>query len=402
MKANIWGKKNKNGTRINFYITVVDGTKRKDVIRRTTIPTKVAVDIDFWDHLKKKIVDHPDKDTIQIDLEAMLLNVRTFINDNRRNIITIWDVKAHFVEEKREKLDFIEAVTDLLNELELKKELSPYTIATHRTDFRKVTKILKLMNISPSLDEVNVETWKIIEEYCISDQLQNSTINNILKNFKRWMNTFKNRGLVDASFLKDLKKLKAPIKKYPYLSLDELELIEQLQLEDKKLMKVRDIILVHKDIGLRCGDLMKLSVINFNLETNRIELITQKNKSELSLPISTTTLNLLKKYDYNLPTMSATNYNKGIKELCRLAGITGLVRTVKYIGNDTNEDWVEKYKIIASHTFRRSFITNGLKRGVSSSSMMMLVGSTDEKVFTNYNSLTKEDASNEYAKMMNS
>lgn len=402
MKANIWAKKNKNGTRINFYITVVDGIKRKGVINRTTIPAGESVDVEFWDNEEKEFINHPDKETLQIDLESMLLDVRSFINDNRRKNITIYDVKAHFVEEKREKIDFIVAVTDLLDELELKKELSPFTIATHRTDFRKVSKILKLKNISPSLDEVSVNTWKVIEEYCISDRLQNSTTNNILKNFKRWMNTFKTRGLVDASFLKDLKKLKAPIKKYPYLSLEELEKIEQLPLEDKKLIKVRDMILVHKDIGLRCGDLMNLSVINFNLESNRIELITQKNKSELSLPISTTTLNLLKEYDYNLPTMSATNYNKGIKELCRLAGITGLVRTVKYIGNETIEEWVEKHQIIASHTFRRSFITNGLKRGVSSSSMMILVGSNDEKVFTNYNSLTKEDASNEYAKMMNS
>jgi site-specific recombinase XerD len=402
MKANIWAKKNKKNTRINFYITVVDGIKKKGIINRTTIPTGIAIDQEFWDIKKKEIRNHPDKETIKIDLETMLINVRSFINDNRRKNITIWDVKAHFVEEKLEKIDFIDAVTDLLNELELKKELSPHTIAAHRTDFKRVSKIMKLMNISPSLDEVGVETWKAIEENCISDRLQNSTTNNILKNFKKWMNSFKSRGLVDASFLKDLKKLKAPIKKYPYLSLEELEKIEQLPLEDKKLIKVRDMILVHKDVGLRCGDLMNLSLINFNLETNRIELITRKNKRELSLPISPIISNLLKKYNYNLPTMSATNYNKGIKELCRLAGITGTVRTVKYIGNDTIEEWVEKYKIIASHTFRRSFITNGLKRGVSSSSMMMLVGSTDEKVFTNYNSLTKEDASNEYASMMNS
>lgn len=400
MKANIWGIVKKERKRVNIYITVVDGIKRKNVVNRTTIPTGLAIEEEFWDTEKKEYIHHPDKETLQIDLETMLLNVRSFINENRRNNITIWDVKAHFVNEKREKIDFIDAVANLLDEIEKNKELKSNSIATHRTDFRTVALALKSQNASPSLDEVNLETWKIIESYCITKRIQNSTTNCILKNFKKWMNSFEKKGLVSASFLKDLKKQNVPIKKFEYLNTEELDRIKNLQLDEKNLIRVRDLMLVQKDTGLRMGDLMRLNINHYNLETNSLELTTQKNNTDISVPFSELVLDILEKYDYCLPSLSSTNYNIGIKKICRLAGLTHKVRTIKHIGTEIIEKWVDKYIVIASHTLRRSFITNGLKGTVSSDSMMILIGSKDKKTFEKYNSMTKLDACNEYVSKM--
>ena len=76
--------------------------------------------------------------------------------------------------------------------------------------------------------------------------------------------------------------------------------------------------------------------------------------------------------------------NAELKELCKLADISELVRKTFYKGNERRDVTSPKYELVSAHTGRRSFICNALAKGISVNVVMQWTGHADYKSMKPY------------------
>ena len=83
---------------------------------------------------------------------------------------------------------------------------------------------------------------------------------------------------------------------------------------------------------------------------------------------------LKKKYYWQLYTISAQKFNDHIHEICKIAGFNEIVVRERFYGNKRDVEDIPRYKLISSHTARRTFITLSEQRGVNYSLIMKVTG----------------------------
>jgi integrase len=183
-----------------------------------------------------------------------------------------------------------------------------------------------------------------------------------------------------------------------YLNEQELDSIYRLDLRyDRRLERVRDLFLIGCYTGLRFGDLMLLRKENIT-KTERgyiIKLRTQKTDEMVVIPVHPIILEIIEKYDGNLPQpMSDVKMNKYIKDIGELAKIEETVKTSKTVGGVQTRFVNKKYELITVHTARRSFATNMYLNDVPTISIMKITGHRSEKAFLRYIRITPEQNAN--------
>lgn len=120
---------------------------------------------------------------------------------------------------------------------------------------------------------------------------------------------------------------------------------------------VRDTFLVGCYTGLRLSDLVTLNCCH--IIDNRILKIVRKTKQPISIPLHPTVQEILAKYKNEIPKLKTLqNYNSHIKKICKAAGIDQLVTREFCQGGKIVQETIEKYKLVSSHTGRRTAITN--------------------------------------------
>ena len=121
-------------------------------------------------------------------------------------------------------------------------------------------------------------------------------------------------------------------------------------------------------------------------------MIVEKTEAILNTVIIEETQEILEKYNYDLPRISKTNFNKYIKEIGKLADIDEVTHKDTYKAGKPISIRMEKYKRIGSHTARRSFATNMHKRGYQNYYIMKITDHKKESDFLNYIKVTNEEA----------
>ena len=148
---------------------------------------------------------------------------------------------------------------------------------------------------------------------------------------------------------------------------------------------VRKLFLIQIYTGLRLSDIQNLSNANFDFKKKEIKIYTVKTESYLIIPIHEKLEKLLLTFpDQNFKVYNKTNYNAYIKNICESAGIDTIIQRTRYSGNQNFNEQVPKYKMVSSHTARRTFITVLLSKGVSPEDIMKITGHTNWSSFQKY------------------
>lgn len=133
--------------------------------------------------------------------------------------------------------------------------------------------------------------------------------------------------------------------------------------------------------GLRVSDFSRLSAAHIG---RHITIKTHKTGIPVVIPIHPVVREIIESGFDLTNTISDQKFNEQIKELCRLAGITEDVLINKNEGGKNVEKIIPKYKLVSSHTARRSFATNAYKAGVPTIAIMKITGHTKESTFLKY------------------
>lgn len=140
----------------------------------------------------------------------------------------------------------------------------------------------------------------------------------------------------------------------------------------EKLERTKDALVLSCNLGCRHSDLVRISKENF--ERNKFKILQQKTGTYAYGDIdkfaidSVATYNILEKYNYEFPFKSDISvYNKNIHELLKLIGeeFNEEVVLENKVNGEIKEKRVPKWRMIASHTGRRTFVTHNVLKGLN-------------------------------------
>ncbi|REG89382.1 site-specific integrase [Winogradskyella sediminis] len=292
---------------------------------------------------------------------------------------------------KPKKTTFLEFIENYIEESKLKK--SEGTVKVYNTTHKYLKEYSKKHNLD--FENITLEFYSnYITHLSLNYNLASNTVGKHIKTIKSFMNEATDRGLNDnLDFRKRKFKTIREEADTVYLSIDELKQIEKLNLSaSPRLDKVKDLFLIGCYTGLRFSDFTQIKPENITSNNSLIEVRTKKTSQRISIPLHKTVRNILKKYNNNLPKAYANQTMNGyLKEVISLAGIKDLIETSITKGGKIERTVLPKYKLISTHTARRSFATNLYLAEIPTISIMKITGHKTEQSFLKYIRVTQKE-----------
>lgn len=160
----------------------------------------------------------------------------------------------------------------------------------------------------------------------------------------------------------------------------------------------RDAYLLQCFTGFRHSDARR--EVEWAIVNNFLRLTSVKTGIEITLPLRTEVLYLINKYSsQGLPFPSYENqpYNRAIRQVAELAGITDLYTFVHGRKQFKPGQTEPKFKALSSHVARATFICMMIEAGIHTRKIMAMTGIKEEKTINHYAAVLKSSLSNEMA-----
>lgn len=289
---------------------------------------------------------------------------------------------------------FIEQTPDLINRTTKRKYSDSKVKQYKKTNFRikdfEGNRKIPLNRFTQSLYDRFVKDCLDNKKYSIT------YTGDLIKNIKVFHKKAEEMGFEVSQDYKD-RSFATMQEESISIALDEKEIESILKhdfSESKMLENCRDLGIIGLWTGLRIGDLLKLPEIN--PKDDFIEVQPSKTKqssgAKVVIPLHHHIKEVLNKR--GMPhSISDVKFNKYIKLICEEVGITQKVKG-SLMNPETNRKEVgmyPKYKLVSSHTCRRSFATNLYKMNFPTLSIMQITGHTTETNFLKYIKVTPRE-----------
>lgn len=175
-----------------------------------------------------------------------------------------------------------------------------------------------------------------------------------------------------------------------YLSEKEVARIYYATGLTKKQEEIKDIFIVGCMTGQRYSDYSRLSKDNIVGDT--IHVLQKKTKNKAVIPLTGYVKDIFDKYNGQLPAPRCIQYfNKAIKEICRIIGLTDMVVYEEERAGEIVMVRRPRYEMISSHTARRTFATNMIRNNISTSKIRKCTGHKSTACFDRYDRMTLID-----------
>lgn len=353
------------------------------------------------DNLNNTIVN-----TKIIEIKNRFLQYKRYLCDNPNEIGNSVKILKKFIYKdtmEKEKQN-INAVHWLRNTLALDRTIKDSTRADYVKQIKFFEAFLNEVGKYPiSFSDINLPLIKDYESYLFNKEVgkgkttKTTTVGNKVEKIICILKRAEQQGMIDIHE-SNLDKYKKPRSKEGdsndiFLTEEEISKIYALELSGKE-EQVRDLFVLQCWIGQRFTDTQSINEGIMKDNGNIIEIIQEKTKHKVSVPLLPIAKEILAKYENQFPiftNQTALNYLTKIGEK---AGITRLHTVVEHRGDEVTKKQVPVYKLIKTHTARRSFICNMLLRGFDAHLIMKITGHNDVESFQKYVKLTSNDAAN--------
>lgn len=347
----------------------------------------------------KKYPEHPEFNTRLNNIESSVKNAyRKLLNDGieptpegvkrELNILLLKEIKK----EKQTLFEFVDSFIK-----EQKQIKASGTIKAYQNILNYLKSYCEYKNCKLDFEDIDLNFYNSFINYMtVKQKLAQNTIGNKIKNLKVIMNEATDRGLNKNIDFKNkrFKKVSEETDKI-YLNTTELSTIYSLDLtKNKSLEKVRDLFVLGCFTGLRFSDFTQLKKENI-IDGNKIKIRTQKTNDTVVIPVHSYVKEILEKYDGGIPEpLSNQKMNEYIKKVGAKAEIKEMTMTSITRGGEIERVTTEKYKLISTHTARRSFATNLYLADVPAITIMKITGHKTDKSFLRYIRISQEENAN--------
>lgn len=240
-------------------------------------------------------------------------------------------------------------------------------------------------------DLITIDFYEDFVKYFTNRGYSINTIGRLIKQLKIIMHAARDHGLHNNTEI-DRRKFKVMTEQVHNIYLTEEELRVICNLDSSKLspgqIKARDIFLIGCYTAQRFSDYSRIR--EKHIKGNIIELIQQKTGEKVFIPIRPELKKILEKYDFNVPKTYEQKVNALIKEVGEIAELNETIVSESTRGGLKVESKQPKYKLIKTHTARRSGCTNMYLAGIPTLDIMKLSGHKTEKEFLKYINITKK------------
>lgn len=182
-----------------------------------------------------------------------------------------------------------------------------------------------------------------------------------------------------------------------YLTEDEINHLFSMRLEGAE-EQVRDLFIFQNEVGQRYSDINGLKV---EVGDKIIHIIQEKTGKRIDIILTDTAYRILSKYNFELPSIDNAKANKLIKEIAKKGKINRKIKRCERRGGTFYPYTVEAWQIIGTHTARRSFVSNGLQKGLTGGILKKQTGHSTDSSFSRYNRTDSLEASNIIAQTLN-
>ena len=175
-----------------------------------------------------------------------------------------------------------------------------------------------------------------------------------------------------------------------YLDNDDLSRLFHTDKLSTKQRELLDLFIVGCKTGLRYSDYSRIT--ENHIHNEMIYIKTQKTKTDVCIPMDKYVKKILKRYGGKMPAARSIQYfNRWIKKICQKAGLTEKIHFEKVVNGKITPVSFEKWELIASHTARRTFISNMIAFKEQQSSIMKMTGHKTCSSFMRYDRLSIAD-----------
>jgi integrase len=290
----------------------------------------------------------------QIDTNWLIKSVNQFYNkptgDNDYNHYFTPFI-SKYIEESKTRIN-----------LKTGKKIATKTIANYKMTLSKIENYENKIGRKFRIEEINLNFHeRFTSSLKLDENLANTSIEKFISQIKSFIKESKLRGCKTST---EIESKKFTFKKDEtidtFLNIDEINLLFNFDLSNNPSYdKVRNLLIIGVWTGLRISDLKRIN--EFDKTTNRIKIIsTEKTNSSVEIPIHPQVKIILEKCNYILPSINEQKFNIQVKEICKLVGINdeilGYIKDP--VTNRKVKDIYPKWKLISSHTCRRSFVSN--------------------------------------------
>lgn len=109
-------------------------------------------------------------------------------------------------------------------------------------------------------------------------------------------------------------------------------------------------------------------------ETKILTIIQQKTGAKVYIPCHPELIGILEKYDYDVPYMADQKINQYIKVVAEKAGLDEMIKVEKVVGGKKVVEYTPKYKLVHTHTARRTGATLMYLAGMDVFDIMKITG----------------------------
>lgn len=307
-------------------------------------------------------------------------------------------------------------LTDLMQQVELQRrkieereiELGRYEsvllthyvskfITLHANDFSRGTQHI-YQNVNVNINQFK-EDWRISEvtednlvafqDFLFEKGLKNVTVNMIMSKLKYVMNHFAPRlGIVNGYNSFRVTKKDKPADNTYFLTVEELTCFKQLPTNHTRERIVRDTFVVQCLSGLRISDVRfnRASVKKDYDGETYINVITVKTNQSVTIPLFDAVRDILEVYDYQLPFIDTSEFNRLLKGMCSRIELESMQQEVTYTNTSGNKKIVlqhPKWRMISSHSGRKTFVNLNSIAGVHPRILAGMTGHKDLNVLLN-------------------
>lgn len=340
--------------------------------------TKLSIEPKYWSKSKQLVKpSYPNYtkynsllNDISTKLESKYLEYKS-----NHNILDSKSFKEYLNNKQKHTYNQFNCIIDVMYRYKQEKSLRMLksSLKTYNSSIENVKRFEHTINYNGLLD-----LDKFINDYINYELKNNNKMNTIMKrirHIKTALSYFNVKGYSNIS----VDRINTH---HVYLNTVEIQSIMGLVIENRHIENSRRLFLIQLHTGLRVSDLMSLP---FGQISDIISINIQKTKQPIQIPIHPNIKNII-----NLPyPISHQKYNKNIKHICYLANITNNASIIQH----NNIVSKPKYKLISSHTARRSFATNNLTL-LPEQYIMKLMGISNHSTFIKYIKLNQYDIIN--------
>lgn len=322
--------------------------------KRKWIGTGVKVYADQWDD-KRKVTARPDSLDLNMKLDLMMSNILEYVNSLiRRKVPFDFESLDVFLKNSSESDSFIDFIVRRTDE---RKDRAEGTIKHYRT-LVKVLEDFGRINYFHDLTRSNITMF---DDYLRSKGIKDTTVYGYHKNMKAYINEAIRFGIISENPYVGLKINRGKSDKRKYLTYEEMRRMERCRITDPSVNRVRDLFLFQCYTGLAYSDLYKFDFASdverrgnkFIIADRRV-----KTNEDYFIVLLSPAMEILRKYDFNLPVISNQKYNDYLKVAASFAKID---------------------KNLTTHCARHTFAVFALNNGVPMEVVSKMLGHTNIK-----------------------